>query len=161
MDNSFHRKHKRSEEQAKLLASAVEQTLDGIAVVDLDGNILKLNKAFAKMHGYSEKELTGKNLSIFHVPEQMPAVIAANKQIKETGEFIGEIWHVRRNGTAFPTLMHNSLLHDKSGKLIGKIGTCRDISDLKQAEKALSDAHETLEKQVEKRTFELLKSNNK
>jgi len=29
---------------------AVEQSTEGIAVVDLDGNLLYLNKALAKMH---------------------------------------------------------------------------------------------------------------
>jgi len=54
------------------------------------------------MHGYAPNEIIGKHLSIFHTPEQLPAVRAANKQIKKTGEFSGEIWHVRRDGSVFP-----------------------------------------------------------
>ena len=89
------------------------------------------------MHGYSPEKLLGKNLSIFHTPKQMPPVKEANQQTKETGSFKGEIWHVRRDGTEFPTLMNNSLIKDNNGQAIGMIGTLRDISDMKKAEEAL------------------------
>jgi len=79
------------DKKLRLLSQAVEQSSEGIAVVDLDGNLEYLNDAFAKMHGYSPDDLIGKHLSIFHTPEQMPSVEAANRQIKETGEVIGEI----------------------------------------------------------------------
>ena len=147
------------EKQLRFLSLAVEQSSEGLAVVDLDGNLEYLNHAFAKMHGYSAKKLIGKNLSIFHTPEQMPSVIAANKQLKETGQFIGEIWHVKIDGTSFPTLMHNSLLKDEDGHPIGMIGTLRDISDIKQVEDELRKSHDKLEKRVKERAAELVKAN--
>ena len=128
------RERARLDNRMQLLSLAVEQSSEGIAVVDLDGNLEYLNVAFARMHGYSVKELIGKNLSILHTPQQMPSVEAANRQIKKTGNFKGEIWHVTRNGTEFPTLMHNSLLRDDTGNPIGIIGTLRDITDLKGKE---------------------------
>ena len=132
----------RLEERMRLISLAIEQSSEGIAVIDLDGNLKYLNDAFAKMHEYSAEELMGKNLSIFHTPQQMPSVEAANRQIKETGSFQGEIWHVRRNGTIFPTLMQNTLIRDDAGKPIGIIGTIRDISDMKQANEALREGEE-------------------
>ena len=128
---------KRAEERLRLLSSAVEQTHEGIAVVNMEGDLVFLNDAFATMHGYAAEELVGRHLSVFHTPEQIPSVDAASRQIKEIGEFSGEIWHVRRDGTVFPTLMHNSLLRDEAGKPVGIIGTVRDITERKQAEKAL------------------------
>ena len=130
-------KRKRMEERLRLLSSAVEQSTEGISVSDLEGNLLFVNNAFAAMHGYTSEELVGKHLSIFHTPEQMPAVEAANLQIQETGEFSDEIWHVRRDGAVFPTLMHNSLLRDEVGNPIGMIGAVRDITKRKRAEEAL------------------------
>jgi len=126
-----------SEEQLKLLSLAIDQSSEGIAVIDLDGNLEYLNNAFAKMHGYSAEELAGKNLSTFHTPEQMPSVETANLELKQTGNFKGEIWHVKRDGTVFPTVMHNSLIRDDTSKPIGMMGTLRDITDIKQAEEAL------------------------
>jgi|GEM_PF-499916 len=128
---------KRAEKRLRLLSSAVEQSTEGIAVSDLEGNLLFVNNAFATMHGYTPEELTGKHLSIFHTPEQMPSVEAANRQMQETDQFSGEIWHVGRDGTVFPTLMNNSLLRDEAGNAIGMIGTLRDITERKRAEEGL------------------------
>ncbi|MBL7178270.1 MAG: PAS domain S-box protein [Desulfobacteraceae bacterium] len=133
---------RRLEERMRLFSLSIEQSSEGIAIVDMDGNLKYLNDAFAKMHEYSLKELIGKNLSIFHTPQQMPSVEEANREIKETGEFKGEIWHVRRNGTVFPTLMHNSLIRDEAGTPIGVIGTLRDITEGKQAEEELRESEE-------------------
>ena len=57
---------KQNRERINYFSSAVEQSFDGLAVVDLDGNIIELNEALAKMHGYSANELKGENISIFH-----------------------------------------------------------------------------------------------
>jgi len=133
---------KRAEERLRFLSSAVEQTSEGIAVSDLQGKLLFVNDAFAEMYGYRPEELVGKHLAVFHAPEQIPSVEAANRQIQETGGFSGEIWHARRDGTVFPTWMHNSLLRDEAGNPVGMIGTVRDITVSKRAEEALREEKE-------------------
>lgn len=95
------------------------------------------------------EELVGKNLSLFHTPEQVPSVELANLEVKQTGVFTGEICHVRLDGTVFPTLMHNSLVRDDTGKPIGMMGTLRDISDIKQIEEALLESKEHYRSLVE------------
>ena len=135
---------KRMEERLRLLSSALEQSSDGIAVTDLEGNLLFVNNAFATMHGYAAEELVGRHLSLFHTTEQMPSVEAANRQMQNTGEFSGEIWHVRRGGMVFPALMHNSLLRDEAGNTVGMIGSLIDITEHKRAEKALRESEERL-----------------
>jgi len=142
-------RRKQVEEKLKLLSSTVEQSTEGMAISDLEGNLLFVNYAFSSMHGYNQEELIGKHLSIFHIPEQIPSVEIANKQIRETGKFSGEIYHARRDGTVFPTLMHNSLLRDDEGKTIGMIGTVRDISKLKNTEIDMIRAKEHLKNVVD------------
>ena len=137
------------------LSIAVDQSSEGIAISDLEGNLEYVNNAFAFKHGYSPDELIGKNLSIFHTGQQMPSVEQANRQMKKTGFFKGEIWHVRRNNSVFPALMHNSLIKNEGDDPIGMMGTLRDISDIKQAEKALQNSQEKLEDKVKQRTKEL------
>ena len=127
-------------DRLELIFRAAEQSTEGMAIVDLEGNLLFLNKAFASMHGYGPEELVGKNLSIFHTPEQMQSVDAANLELRKTGTFSGEIWHARRDGTVFPTLMQNSLFRDSEGNPIGMIGTVGDITELKQTEEALQES---------------------
>ena len=64
-----------TEKRMILLSLAVEQSSEGIAVSDLE----YLNSTFAEMHGYTVNEIVGKNLSIFHTPEQMQEVETANE----------------------------------------------------------------------------------
>lgn len=155
----LHAEHERVLKRLSLLSSAIEQSSEGLAVVDLDGKVIFSNDAFAQSHGYTPDELLGRHLSVFHTPQQMPAVEAAQQQILQTGFFGGEIWHVRRNGETFPALMQNSLLRDDNGDPIGIIGTLREITDLKQTEKELRQARDELELRVQRRTTELTAAN--
>jgi PAS domain S-box-containing protein len=128
---------RQAQARLRLLFSAVEQSSEGIAVSDLEGRLLFVNHAFAHQHGYKAEELMGEHLSIFHSPEQLPAVKAAKQRVLERGEFSGELWHVRRDGSPFLGLMHNSLLRDETSTAIGMIGTLRDITQRKETEEAL------------------------
>ncbi len=132
----------RMEARLWLLSSLVQQTSDGLAVVNLGGTVIFANEAFARMHGYAPESLIGKHLSVFHTAEQMASVEAANRTLREWGRFDGEIWHARQDGTVFPAMMRNTLLRDASGKIVGMIGTMQDITVVKEAEKALRDSEE-------------------
>jgi PAS domain S-box-containing protein len=132
-----------------LLSSAIDQTGDGVAVADLKGKLLYVNRAFAGMHGLEASDLVGKHLSAFHSRDQMAAVNKAIRELKETGEFDGEIWHTRSDGSKFPAAMHSSLLRDESGKAIGMIATLRDSSEARRAARALSESEEMYRTLVE------------
>jgi PAS domain S-box-containing protein len=128
---------KQAEEHLRFLATAVEQITEGIVVSDLDGQLLFVNHAIEATHGYKPEELIGKHLSIFHSPEQMPAVEAALEQIRREGHFEGELDHLRRNGTVATMFMHTTLLRDEQDKPIGMIASFRDITGQKKVLEAL------------------------
>ncbi|MBU2498134.1 MAG: PAS domain-containing sensor histidine kinase [Proteobacteria bacterium] len=151
-------KRKWAEERLHLLSEAVRQSSEGISLSDLDEHLMFVNEAFAELHGYDPEELIGKHISIFHTPDQMPAVEKAMQQVRKTGRFAGEIYRIRRDGTSFPGLMHNSLLRGTSGRPIGVMSLLLDISDLKKAEEALRENQADLERRVEERTAELVKA---
>ena len=50
---------KKVEDELQLLSSVVQQTREGIATSDMNGNLLFVNKALADMFGYSPEELIG------------------------------------------------------------------------------------------------------
>jgi len=135
-------KRQKIESRLKFLSRAVEQASEGIAIADMDGEITFINEAFASKHGYTQKELIGKSLSIFHTPEQLLDVKKANQEIQERGEFYGEIWHKHKNGTVFPTLMHNSIILNEQGNKIGMLGTLVDITKQKKMEQKLKESEE-------------------
>ncbi len=143
---------KEVEGRLRLVSSAVEQSSEGIGVASLDGTLVFVNDAFAELHGYAQEELVGRHLSVLHTPEQMLVVNEALAESARSGEFRGEIGHVRRNGTTFPTFMHISLLRDEAGRAVGMIGTMRDITERKRMEQRIRDYTENLEQLVQERT---------
>ncbi|HUT66137.1 MAG TPA: PAS domain S-box protein [Spirochaetota bacterium] len=125
---------KRAEGRLHLLTSAVEQMGEGIAIIDLDGRFLFVNNAYAGMHGFKQEELEGKLLTDIHKGDQLPAIDEANRILKETGSFSGEVWRKRRDGTVFPTIMQNLLLRNSEGREIGIVNTISDITRRKKEE---------------------------
>ncbi len=129
---------KRAKELTLKLRSAIEQSMDGVAMADVNGNIEFVNPAWAKMHGYKTKDLLGKNLSIFHTKEQMKDdVLPFNEKAFKIGGSQGEIGHVKKDGIEFPTFMSSTLIRDEKSQPIGLVGTARDISKQKEAERII------------------------
>jgi PAS domain S-box-containing protein len=136
---------KKAEERLRLLSEAMEQSSEGLAVVDLSGKLMFANRAFAAMHGSNREQMSMKPLAQFHPPGQVSCVEKALQQAKLHSESSAEIEHVRADGTAFPGFMHSSVLVDNKNNPAGVIVTLRDISDAKAAEEALRSRHEALE----------------
>ena len=124
------------EEQYKFMAMSVQQSSEGMAYADLDGNLIFVNKAWCKMHGYkSDKELLGRNLEIFHNKKQiLNEVIHFNAIVINSGTNSGEVGHITKNGKVFPTLMTTNILKDASGNPFALAGIAKDITERKQAE---------------------------
>lgn len=124
-----------AEEAMRMLERAVEQSIDGILVVDLEGSTQFANQAWAQMHGAEVFELLGQNLTAFHSPSQMERQVEpALEQVRRQGTFEGEIGHRRRDGDEFPTWTSISLLRDGAGDPVGFVSVGRDISASHRAE---------------------------
>jgi len=138
---------KQVEEEVKRLAMIVEQAVEGIAFADLDGTLQYVNKEWAVMHGYdSAKDLAGKHLSIFHTEEQLKNdVIPFNEETLRSGSNSGEIGHVRKDGTTFPTYMSTIIFKDEQDEPTAFVGFATDITDRKQAEQKLKSKMDELE----------------
>jgi len=128
---------KRSNEQVRLLSSAIEQSTEGIAVTNTSGQFLFANNALAAMHGYTSEELQGKNISILYTPDEGSLSETANLRALTQGQFSDEAWHTRKDKSTFPGQIHISLLRDETAKPIGLIHTLRDITERKQSEEKI------------------------
>ena len=139
---------KRAEEKLRELATVTEQAIEGIVLADLKGSILYVNDAWASMHGYdSTDELKGQPLSIFHTEEQFKTkVIPFNEAVKHYESNKGELDHMRKDGTTFPTMMTVTVLKDGQGKPYAIAGLAQNITERKHAEKQLLKTNRELEK---------------
>jgi PAS domain S-box-containing protein len=140
---------KRTEEEIAKFKTIADIASYGVAI----GPIEKLdyvNRSFAEMHGYSPDELIGKHYSILYTEEQLPVINRLRAHLLKTGSFINkEVWHKRKDGTLFPTLMAGSLIRDKEGKPSFIAGTVLDITERKRAEEALRESEEKYRSMME------------
>ena len=149
--------------EMKIYKQAAEQSIDGIAMADMNGNIRFVNKAWARMHGYYNKgELIGRHLKIFHTPHQMVEdVISFNEIVSEKGFNSGEVGHQRKDGSTFPTFMSTTVIVDEENQPVGLVGIARDITELMRSRNELFRVRNSLESMVHARTEDLRKTNEK
>jgi len=139
-------RQKETNEQIHFLSSVVEQSFDGMAVANLNGYLLFVNDAWAKMHGFIKTgELIGKHLSVFHNKKQLTNDVEPfNRILMEKGYHKGEVGHIRKDGTTFPTQMTSTILRNENGNPIAMTGILRDITDQKKSEDKLKAYNQQL-----------------
>jgi len=129
---------KLAEEQIRRLSSAVEQSIDGIAIGDLEPKLLYVNGAYARMHGYTVEEMIGMKVVDLHSDEQMDELTGGIERTKTQGAWRGEIGHIRKDRTAFDSYMSVTLLKDDNGQATGILAVCRDITEYKRTQRTLT-----------------------
>jgi PAS domain S-box-containing protein len=144
-----------SEEQYRLLVNNVKDY--GIYMLDTKGRIASWNTGAARIFGYSEEEVVGKNFSIFYPRGDMendkPALEL--RVATETGKYEEETWRVRKDGTQFWASILLTAIYNHDKRLIGFAKVTRDLTERKRAENALKASEERLKKV----NFDLNRSN--
>ena len=134
------------EEEIRKFKTIADQANYGVVIVDIEGNLIYANGYFTQMHGYTVDEIIGQNIQIFHNEEQVKRVRELNKQLFDKGHFVAEeVWHKRRDGTTFPTLMSATVIRDEEDKLQFLAATILDITERKKAEKEIKETRDFLE----------------
>ncbi len=132
---------KEIEKEIEKYKIVIEESNQEIAFADLKGNIIFVNKSWAKNHGHTEQELIGRHLSSFHTKDELKNVQKFNKILRQRGKYIGEVAHKRRDGSTYPTLMNNFVLK-VNGKPAFLVGMATDISEKRAAEEKLKAGEE-------------------
>src|SRR5438093_377787 len=134
--------HKRTKEELIRLSSAIRMYADSIVLADREAKILEVNEATLKMYGTDDQgDLIGKSAFDLIAPEDREKAIAGMKEVLEKGYIKSREYHViTKNGSTIPVEMSVALIKDVQGKPIGFVGISRDITERKQAEKALRES---------------------
>lgn len=99
-----------------------------------------VNPAYARMHGYTVEELTGRPLADTLAPEARTKLERSLKIADENGHYIWEAVHLRKDRTTFPALIAITAVKDDGGNVLLRWGNCQDVTDQKRLEQRL---HET------------------
>lgn len=131
-------KIRRTEERLRLAASVFESTGDGVVITDAEGNIVEINGAFTDITGYRREEVIGRNPRIWQSGRNDKSIFTGMwRSLKETGEWRGELWNRRKDGSVFPELLTISSVFDEYDRLTHYVGVFTDISQLKQSQQQL------------------------
>jgi PAS domain S-box-containing protein len=143
-----------SEERARVL---FENAIDGIALIALDGMVVKVNRGAEILLRRTNAEIIGKPYTDVVSPASIQ-LTAERFQRAAAGERLPSIFELdlmRKDGSTVPVEARTRFLRDQNGMVTGILGIYRDITDRKRAEEDLRKAHEELEARVRARTEEL------
>jgi PAS domain S-box-containing protein len=132
-----------SEAKYKSIINNIE---DGYYEVDLAGSFIFFNDSMCKILGYPKNELVGMNNMQYMDKENAKKVFRAFNRVYRTGESYKAFdWElIKKDSSKCYVETSVALMRDTSGQPIGFQGIARDITERKQAEKALRESEETL-----------------
>ncbi|MEW9669958.1 PAS domain S-box protein [Ammoniphilus sp. 3BR4] len=130
----------RLKEKTKQLESFIENMVDAILVFDMEGTILRTNRAFEKTFGWTKQEIIGLGLKeLPFVPSQgIDEVMKFESEVKKGNSIIGaETIHLRKDGSALNVQLSISPINDVEGQMDGWSITLRDITEWKKSQEIL------------------------
>jgi diguanylate cyclase (GGDEF)-like protein/PAS domain S-box-containing protein len=130
---------KQAETDLRVAATAFESQ-EGIMVTDADMVILRVNRAFIEITGYTAAEAVGQTPRLLKSGRHDAAFYAAMwKSIRHSGSWQGEIWNRRKNGEAYPERLSITAVKGAAGEVTHYVATLHDITERKRAEKQIHD----------------------
>jgi len=117
------------------IASYVFNAKEAITITDSHGKILRVNGAFTKITGYTEKEVIGQNPSVLKSGKHDESFYEQMwKDLHIQGYWHGEIYNKRKNGDIYAEQLSITAITDTDGNVTHFIAQFLDVSELKQAQ---------------------------
>ena len=124
---------KEREAELEMQSAAMEASMDGISVLDADGEYIYMNEAHAAVFDYGPEDLLGNSWQRLYADDDVERLEReVFPELEAQGQWRGETVGVRRDGTPVDQEITLSLLND--GKLIC---TNRDITERKARQSEL------------------------
>jgi len=136
----------RAQEKSRLLARAVEESVDGIMIADAtqtDVPIVYCNSAIEDITGYSRDELLGRNCRFLQGEDRGQQALETIRNAQTSGNAATSLLrNYRKDGSLFWNELSISPVHDEKGRLTHYIGIAHDVTARVKAEEALLHENE-------------------
>jgi diguanylate cyclase (GGDEF)-like protein/PAS domain S-box-containing protein len=127
-----------AEEKHRLHARIIEDSDEGILIIDTDERIVSVNSAFSRITGYSSGEAIGETPDLLrsgvHSADFRARVRGA---MHGAGAWHGEIIGRRKNGELFPQSVSIGVVRDRAGVVTHAFSIFSDITVLRTAEERM------------------------
>ena len=130
-------KRKQAEEELYQKNIALENAVEGIARLDVQGRYLAVNKAYASMLARQPEEMLAQEWQTTVHPEDCQTMMAAYQDMLAHGKAEAEVRGVRKDGSIFYKQVTMISARNKQQEFIGHYCFMKDISDRKQLEAEL------------------------
>ena len=117
----------------------IDQSRDGIVILDTDGRVYETNKRFAEMLGYTQKEVLGLHVWDWDFKLPKKQIVQMIRDVDETGDHF-ETQHKRKDGSIFDVAISTNGSLFAGQKLIFCVS--RDITEKKRIEMKLRESEE-------------------
>ncbi|MEY4883577.1 MAG: hypothetical protein RIS34_1431, partial [Pseudomonadota bacterium] len=128
---------KQDEEALRIAASAFESQ-QGMFVADAQWVILRVNRAFTEITGYTAQETIGQTpLMLRSGRHDLSFFETMTDSLERTGVWQGEIWDKRKNGEVFPQWLSITAVKNGAGQVTHYVDAFTDITSRKAAEEQI------------------------
>ncbi len=129
----------RKQREADLrIAAAAFDCQESMVVTDPEQVILRVNRAFSGLFGYTAEEALGQTPRLFKSGRHEPSFYVAMWEcIKRDGAWQGEVWNRKKSGEIFPDLLSITAVHNDQHEVTHYVGTHVDLTERKAAQAAI------------------------
>ncbi|MGG1674571.1 MFS transporter [Neobacillus sp. NRS-1170] len=111
------------QEKLDISSKIVNHAVDGICVTDNNGIIQKVNPAFTKITGYTQKDVIGKTPSVLQSGEHDNEFYKSMwSELKTNGVWEGFIWNKRKNNEIYREWLTITAIKDDIGEIKNYVG---------------------------------------
>ena len=129
-------RHK-NEANLRIAATAFESQ-EGMLVTDDKTVILRVNRAFTEITGYSPEEAVGQTPHLLNSGRHDAEFYATMWQdLAQKGAWQGEIWNRRKNGEVYLEWLAITAVKSDADRITHYVGTLTDLTRRKQAEETI------------------------
>lgn len=126
--------NKNAAEYNQRIAATAFETSKGMLITDASNIILRVNKAFTEITGYSAEEVIGNTPSMLSSDQHDKSFYAEMwSTLNATGTWEGEVWNKRKNGEIYPEYLTINTVMDDKGLVSNYVASIEDISASKAA----------------------------
>lgn len=124
-----------SQHNLKLADKVMNASMEAIVVTDLEAKIQRVNPAFTEITGYEEWEVLGKNTNILSSGRHDKTFYQDMwASLQSDGQWQGEIWNKRKNGTVYPEWLTITAVENDAGEICQYASIFSDLTEIKKSE---------------------------